>query len=184
MVCQLGREEPAQMSNSLSREMVELEHHRIVLTAIGTRMGLEVLDEVRGPLRRSRLCLTPRLVDVPLLDSRGNAPCRTPIGTVDRGCRADPALAGAIVNSTSGLSSPHRPHLRSECPIIRTHVRAKCRTELDVDSPPPRGVAQSGSAFGWGPKGRWFKSSRPDFSLESSLPPKPPAPASPRPAEG
>jgi hypothetical protein len=26
----------------------------------------------------------------------------------------------------------------------------------------PRGVAQSGSAFGWGPKGRWFKSSRPD----------------------
>jgi hypothetical protein len=24
-------------------------------------------------------------------------------------------------------------------------------------------VAQSGSAFGWGPKGRWFKSSRPDF---------------------
>src|SRR5919108_4284149 len=28
---------------------------------------------------------------------------------------------------------------------------------------PPRGVAQSGSAFGWGPKGRWFKSSRPDL---------------------
>ena len=26
-----------------------------------------------------------------------------------------------------------------------------------------RGVAQSGSAFGWGPKGRWFKSSRPDY---------------------
>ena len=26
----------------------------------------------------------------------------------------------------------------------------------------PRGVAQSGSAFGWGPKGRWFESSRPD----------------------
>jgi hypothetical protein len=23
-------------------------------------------------------------------------------------------------------------------------------------------VAQLGSAFGWGPKGRWFKSSRPD----------------------
>jgi hypothetical protein len=28
----------------------------------------------------------------------------------------------------------------------------------------PRGVAQSGSAFGWGPKGRWFKSSRPDLA--------------------
>jgi hypothetical protein len=24
-------------------------------------------------------------------------------------------------------------------------------------------VAQFGSAFGWGPKGRWFKSSRPDL---------------------
>jgi hypothetical protein len=29
---------------------------------------------------------------------------------------------------------------------------------------PRRGVAQSGSAFGWGPKGRWFKSSRPDLA--------------------
>ena len=28
---------------------------------------------------------------------------------------------------------------------------------------PERGVAQFGSAFGWGPKGRWFKSSRPDL---------------------
>src|SRR6185437_16857732 len=28
--------------------------------------------------------------------------------------------------------------------------------------PPLRGVAQSGSALGWGPSGRWFESSRPD----------------------
>jgi hypothetical protein len=27
-------------------------------------------------------------------------------------------------------------------------------------------VAQSGSAFGWGPKGRWFKSSRPDVKAK------------------
>jgi hypothetical protein len=33
-----------------------------------------------------------------------------------------------------------------------------------VNSLSPRGVAQSGSAFGWGPKGRWFKSSRPDLA--------------------
>jgi hypothetical protein len=32
---------------------------------------------------------------------------------------------------------------------------------------PRRGVAQSGSAFGWGPKGRWFKSSRPDMGTGS-----------------
>jgi hypothetical protein len=34
--------------------------------------------------------------------------------------------------------------------------------ETGVDSGPTRGVAQSGSASGWGPEGRWFKSSRPD----------------------
>jgi hypothetical protein len=31
-------------------------------------------------------------------------------------------------------------------------------------------VAQSGSAFGWGPKGRWFKSSRPDYSERLACP--------------
>ena len=34
-----------------------------------------------------------------------------------------------------------------------------CRSARQI-----RGVAQSGRAFGWGPKGRWFKSSRPDSS--------------------
>jgi hypothetical protein len=33
----------------------------------------------------------------------------------------------------------------------------------------PRGVAQSGSALGWGPSGRWFKSSRPDSSGLSAV---------------
>ena len=33
---------------------------------------------------------------------------------------------------------------------------------------PRRGVAQFGSAFGWGPKGRWFKSSRPDNAEAAS----------------
>lgn len=35
-----------------------------------------------------------------------------------------------------------------------------CRSARQI-----RGVAQSGRAFGWGPKGRWFKSSRPDHLL-------------------
>ena len=39
----------------------------------------------------------------------------------------------------------------------------------DVIMPPPRGVAQSGSALEWGSSGRRFKSSRPDF-LRSSVP--------------
>jgi hypothetical protein len=41
-----------------------------------------------------------------------------------------------------------------------------------------RGVAQSGSAFGWGPKGRWFKSSRPDL-FRITLPEQRASPASP-----
>ena len=49
--------------------------------------------------------------------------------------------------------------------------------QLRVDSPPTkryksaaRGVAQSGSAFGSGPKGRRFKSSRPDLSTRFLVP--------------
>src|SRR4051794_22117653 len=34
---------------------------------------------------------------------------------------------------------------------------------------PPRGVAQSGSALGWGPSGRRFKSCLPDFGSESLI---------------
>ena len=34
-----------------------------------------------------------------------------------------------------------------------------------------RGVAQSGSAFGSGPKSREFKSHRPDFEISGHLPP-------------
>src|SRR5437764_639739 len=62
--------------------------------------------------------------------------------------------------------------------IIRLSLRAKCYgctrafqarsagsipvARLDIAV--PRGVAQPGSAFGWGPKGRRFKSDRPDFA--------------------
>jgi hypothetical protein len=43
------------------------------------------------------------------------------------------------------------------------------RFESDPDTlKGERGVAQSGSAFGWGPNGRWFKSSRPDLPIESA----------------
>src|SRR3954453_12798395 len=46
------------------------------------------------------------------------------------------------------------------------------RVRFPSPAPPytaePRGVAQSGSASGWGPEGRWFKSSRPDAFLEVS----------------
>ncbi len=44
----------------------------------------------------------------------------------------------------------------------RASARALCRST-------PRGVAQSGSAFGSGPKGRRFKSSRPDRQLFRSV---------------
>jgi hypothetical protein len=47
-------------------------------------------------------------------------------------------------------------------------VRTGCGSTRGVNSARPRGVAQSGSAFGWGPKGRWFKSSRPDLAKARS----------------
>jgi hypothetical protein len=40
---------------------------------------------------------------------------------------------------------------------------AELTVPFELRSTALRGVAQSGSAFGWGPKGRWFKSSRPDL---------------------
>jgi hypothetical protein len=54
-------------------------------------------------------------------------------------------------------------------PSSRTYVRALTGRQSFVNCDLRRGVAQSGSALGWGPSGRWFKSSRPDFSLESML---------------
>ena len=42
-----------------------------------------------------------------------------------------------------------------------------------VESDPARGVAQSGSAFDWGSKGRWFKSSRPDPAVGPAGSPSP-----------
>jgi hypothetical protein len=66
-------------------------------------------------------------------------------------------------NSESDLSSPHRPHLRNAFPSGMANTCSYShRTATGVDSERPRGVAQSGSAFGWGPKGREFKSRRPD----------------------
>jgi hypothetical protein len=47
---------------------------------------------------------------------------------------------------------------------LPTRALARRRTERGFVNSAPRGVAQSGSAFGWGPKGRWFKSSRPDLT--------------------
>jgi hypothetical protein len=68
-------------------------------------------------------------------------------------------------NSARGFNSPQLPHLRFSSstaiwPNTCSHAR---RTNRRVNSAEHRGVAQSGSALGWGPSGRWFKSSRPDF---------------------
>ena len=36
---------------------------------------------------------------------------------------------------------------------------------MGMRKPTSTDPVHANSAFGWGPKGRWFKSSRPDFSL-------------------
>jgi hypothetical protein len=80
----------------------------------------------------------------------------------------DEALLAGNVASTQGkgethvhqhrsIDSHHHPadHLR----VLSTKLE---HAEVRAIVGATRGVAQSGSAFGWGPKGRWFKSSRPD----------------------
>src|SRR5215218_666719 len=47
---------------------------------------------------------------------------------------------------------------------VRARSRASSGRAFVVDSIRPRGVAQSGSAPGWGPGGRRFKSCLPDFT--------------------
>ena len=64
-------------------------------------------------------------------------------------------IAFAAIGASTASSKRRRLFHANKC----SHSH---RTKTGVESRRHRGVAQFGSAFGWGPKGRWFKSSRPD----------------------
>src|SRR5687768_136048 len=65
---------------------------------------------------------------------------------------------------TTGFDSPV-PDQYPRAWVCRKHVRfGTLRTEFDSRAPDHRDVAQLGRARGWGPRGRRFKSCRPDHT--------------------
>jgi hypothetical protein len=84
-----------------------------------------------------------------------------PTGPPERGhhTAARPASHPAVPYGFDSRRSLSSVGSASISPLGRSPGR---QSERGFVNSAPRGVAQSGSAFGWGPKGRWFKSSRPD----------------------
>ena len=142
--------------------MVEVENDRVVLTAVEAVMAGEVLEEVDGPLPPQQLLSEAGLLDIPLLVRE------VMLAVIRRSARsahvvALPALYPApgeldyrlSFTAPAALSKPELCPHGNRCSLM-------CRTEAALNSAGTRGVAQPGSAFGWGPKGRRFKSDRPD----------------------
>jgi hypothetical protein len=178
---------PASVPEALSdaelfvSKMVELEHDRVAFAAIGAGMLAQIGQQIHESLGDQIILAAPRLVDVPLsmgpvvlllvgsatgpavvvpLSARFTPPSEVPqrLGFV-----AAPTFphADKVLRWADGFSSNQEPGTAR--PRHSTPHQAECKTQ--------RGVAQSGSALGWGPSGRRFKSCLPDRT---------PAPAWPR----
>src|SRR3954465_6194510 len=83
------------------------------------------------------------------------------------------AWCNGCTRAFQALSTGSIPVARSSGPevkFLRKEVRPDLHTgrKRRLDSDQRRGVAQSGSASGWGPEGRWFESSRPDLTVVMS----------------
>ena len=151
----------------LTTEMVELKDERVGLAAVNARPFTEELDEIGGALCDERLFSAYGVRDVALAVRR--------IVLLFIGC---PAGTTIVVPLTALLSPPGEVRDRHDlltAPAGLSRVRGLAWHEhmfsygadgaciaLTVESRKPRGVAQSGSAPGWGPGGRRFKSCLPD----------------------
>jgi hypothetical protein len=100
--------------------------------------------------------------------ARGSA-SHSPVASADASTRRDwPAGTGPSHGCAACLASRRSVRVRFPSPALKRCLRVDLphsgarQAERSFVNSAPRGVAQSGSAFGWGPKGRWFKSSRPD----------------------
>ncbi len=122
--------------------------------------GWEELDQVGAAFPIQRSLSAPGLIEV-ALTVRRVVHFRRPSGTGDRASVL--AWLPPPGKIQEGLISPHRWHFA----IVFSWTMSERMFAIRSDGTsrrlvPPRGVAQSGSALGWGPSGRWFKSSRPD----------------------
>ncbi len=152
----------------LAPEMVELEDERVGLATVSARPFTEELEEIGGPLRDEGL-----FGDRHSRRSARGAPSSAPVVGGSAG-------AAVVVQLPARLPTPGEVRVRQELPAaaaglgrVGVHITNTCshgdRTarwvELSVNSgAAPRGVAQSGSAPGWGPGGRRFKSCLPDYT--------------------
>ena len=162
------------MLKLLSREMVELEDQRIGLAAVDAGTLAEELDEIGGALGDDRLLATQGLGDIAL-----------PVRGIVLAFVGGSARAAVVVPLAAGLAAPGEVREREgllaaaagtgcvggadgvmlSCAytnICSRNGRTRHGLGLSVESTESRGVAQSGSAPGWGPGGRRFKSCLPD----------------------
>ena len=153
------------MSNALVAQVIELEDNGIRSRRSrmhGCVAKYSTRNVVRSSRERLRLHLG-RLVDVPLAVREVVLACRRPSDRVGRTSRAGLGrltAPGELVGPLD-LAAPVAPPW-FDLHQTRTYVRMSAgrkRARLGA----PRGVAQSGSASGWGPEGRRFKSCLPDL---------------------
>ena len=137
----------------------------------------EERHEVGGALGYGRSLAAQGVRDVPLAVRCSSARVCRPPGRVGSSCRAGRVPFGARRSRRAACVAPQRPQVLVGSTVARTNICSHDRmglsaaktagtpaAGLSVESTTPRGVAQSGSAPGWGPGGRRFKSCLPDRS--------------------
>ena len=155
----------------LVSEVVELEHERIGLAAVDARpLAKEGHEVVRRARLRARACGGGHSRRSARGALRSARVCSPP-GMAGSSCRAAREPSGARRSPTAAcaVAAPAGSRGARGCAITnicshagRTDRAPNAGARLSVESTRPRGVAQSGSAPGWGPGGRRFKSCLPD----------------------
>src|SRR5207302_985150 len=98
--------------------------------------------------------------DFPRLMGRGHgAIISSPIGRL---CAVSRWGGGSLGADPGAGARTHLKWVRHAGEVLWLHASLPSLQGGFDSRRPLRGVAQSGSALGWGPSGRWFKSSRPD----------------------
>jgi hypothetical protein len=145
----------------LVAQTVELEDERICLPAIDAWVLSQEGNQTLDPLDEDFLAPAARVVYVSLPMGRIMLLLVLGTGKADGSCPASPSIFAAT----------RSPRLVSPAGIVRSaslgrgatvSMRTDVRIEMRQNGVQPRGVAQSGSALGWGPSGRRFKSCLPD----------------------
>src|SRR3954452_14305674 len=160
-------------------KVIELQHHGVGLTTVLTRVRLEERDQPLRALERQTLSVPTCFGDV-LLTVRDvmSAPILgLAVAAVVLPRPLSPAMPGEVLETLLDPASPAPPHEHrlGADPDIRSYPKrpwsridsaargcgvVACTSAFQAERdrvrfPPPalRGVAQSGSASGWGPEG-------------------------------